>query len=124
MFVSSVFGTIPAPGISVYSASKAFISYLAHGLSYELRMMSHKIDVLSYEAGRVSTKLIGQAEGGSVISTQKAVSSSLRDLGKEVRTSGALIHEVMYNVCHALPSEKFASMTYQHAVEDLKKARG
>jgi short-subunit dehydrogenase len=92
LITSSAFGTFVCPGISAYNASKAFVTYLGQGLNFELR---EKIDVLSYEAGRVGTKLIGQKPKGTIITVENAVKSSLRDLGYESRTNGAFIHEVV-----------------------------
>ncbi len=43
--VSSGLGSMPVPGILTYSCAKAFSSYLAEGLNYELK---DKIDVISF----------------------------------------------------------------------------
>ena len=40
--------------MSLYSASKIFVTYLAQALSYEL---GDNIDVFSYEPGYVETKM-------------------------------------------------------------------
>jgi hypothetical protein len=60
-------------------------------LNYELK---DKIDVLAYEAGEVSTNFLRRKPSRSVITTDIATRSSLRDIGKESKTSGALIHEL------------------------------
>jgi short-subunit dehydrogenase len=44
----------PFPMISLYAASKVFVTYLAQALSYEL---SDKVDVFSYEPGYVETNM-------------------------------------------------------------------
>ena len=43
-------------GILAYSSSKAFCTNLAEGLNFELK--NKGIDVISYQAGPVATKLI------------------------------------------------------------------
>ena len=47
------------PIVCLHSASKAFDSYLAESLNYELR---GKVDVLSYQAGETITKMLGRFE--------------------------------------------------------------
>ena len=54
---SSVCGQIPFPGNAVYSATKAFVTFMGQSLNYELK---DRIDVLSYAPAAVSTKLIGK----------------------------------------------------------------
>ena len=57
LVTSSGLGSLPFPNMLTYSASKSFASFLAEGLNYELK---HKgIDVISYQAGMVKTKLLG-----------------------------------------------------------------
>jgi 17beta-estradiol 17-dehydrogenase / very-long-chain 3-oxoacyl-CoA reductase len=45
IYVSSIVAAIPAPGHSLYAATKSFVSYLGMGLNYELR---DKVDVLAF----------------------------------------------------------------------------
>jgi short-subunit dehydrogenase len=57
LVTSSGLGSIPFPNMLTYSASKSFASFLAEGLNYELK--DRGIDVISYQAGMVKTKLLG-----------------------------------------------------------------
>ena len=52
--VSSGLGARPIPGFLGYSASKSLVSLIAEGLNYELQ---GKVDVMSYQAGEVRTKM-------------------------------------------------------------------
>ena len=54
---SSGLGAIPVSGTVTYSATKSFASFVAEGLNYEL---AGKIDVLSYQAGEVTTKMLNR----------------------------------------------------------------
>lgn len=60
IFTSSGLASFPASGFITYSSSKALVTYIAQGMNYELR---DKIDVMSFEAGETSTKLLGKRKG-------------------------------------------------------------
>jgi short-subunit dehydrogenase len=55
VFTSSVSGLMPMPGLSTYSATKAFIRYMSESLKVELK---NRIDVLNYAPGHVDTKML------------------------------------------------------------------
>ncbi len=57
LITSSGLGCKPVSGIITYSATKSFVSFIAQGLDYELK---EKIDFTTYEAGEVTTKLLGR----------------------------------------------------------------
>ena len=57
--VSSGLGSKPIPGFLGYSATKSLVSYLAEGLNYELE---GKVDVMSYQAGEVKTKMMAHVK--------------------------------------------------------------
>ncbi len=86
---SSGLAHMPMPGCLTYSASKIFADYLAQGLNYELK---GKVDVLSWQCGEVSTKMLRKPAGGRVVTTEVAVKGMLRDLGKESLTYGCTTH--------------------------------
>jgi short-subunit dehydrogenase len=56
IFMSSSMVVSPQSGHSLYCASKVFSQFLSRALSHEAR---EKIDVLSYDANLISTKMVG-----------------------------------------------------------------
>ena len=104
MITSSGLGSMPASGLLTYSCSKAFASYLAMGLNYELK---DKIDVMTYEAGEVSTKLLRKKPSMFIATTDVASRYSLRDLGSESKTYGTFIHDVLMGVSNLIPLRVF-----------------
>ena len=92
MITSSGLGSFPAPGIIPYSISKACASFLGQALAFEVK---DKIDVMSYECGETSTKLLAKKPSWSVITVDKAVKGCLNDLGHTGLTYGNIIHELI-----------------------------
>ena len=60
VFTSSGLGARPIAGMLTYSSSKAFVSHFAQGHSFELE---GQVDVMSYDAGEVLTKLLPSKKG-------------------------------------------------------------
>lgn len=110
VILSSGLGSLPVPGVISYSAAKAFSSYLGQALNIEL---SSKIDVISFECGEVSTKLLGSRKGPSVIKPPQATSGCLRDLGSGGVTNGAFRHEFFMSI--------MPSFVMQYAVNAASK---
>lgn len=61
-------------------------------MSYELR---NQIDVLSFECGEVSTKLLRKKASMTILTEYPVVNACLRDLGSESLTYGAARHEMI-----------------------------
>jgi 17beta-estradiol 17-dehydrogenase / very-long-chain 3-oxoacyl-CoA reductase len=76
--VSSIVALRPYPVLSLYSSTKAFNYYLTAGLAHELK---EKIDVLSYLAGPLRTRMLLNQNAPLVIDTDTAVDECLKDLG-------------------------------------------
>ena len=55
MITSSGLGNYAFPGTAMYSASKAFATFVASALNFELK---EHVDVIAYLAGEVSTKML------------------------------------------------------------------
>jgi short-subunit dehydrogenase len=55
LVTTSGLGLFPCAGMLAYSSCKSFANNLAEGLNFELK---DKIDVISYQAGMVNTKLL------------------------------------------------------------------
>ena len=91
---STICSAIPFPGLLIYSSTKRFVTHLAQGLNFEL---SDNVDVMSFNPGEVTTKLVMKDESeakGTLITVEKATSSCFRDLGYTDMTNGALVHEM------------------------------
>jgi len=87
MNISSVAGEYPCPGMSVYGASKAFLTSLSRGLNTELA--SRGIDVLVSCPGMVATEFANRAakktvmaSGGPVLSSRFAAEQIWRQIEK------------------------------------------
>lgn len=97
MITSSGLGNQPVAGVITYSASKAFASFIGEGLNFELK---DKVDVMSYQAGTMDTNLLKEGEfkdkklPPGTIKPELAAEMSLRDLGHESMTIGAMSHEL------------------------------
>ena len=77
---------MPASGMTAYSCTKQFASFLAEGLKYEL---SGKVDCLALEPAQVATKMLGEEANGMDIQTPQAVVKAMfKDLGRQARTYG------------------------------------
>jgi len=99
---SSGLGGRPVAGTITYSAAKAFSSFLAQGLSYELE--EQNVDVLSWECGPTQTKMMRGRKGAKLLSPEAAVKGMLRDLGKERLTYGVLKNDRSSSLFMAMPS--------------------
>jgi len=87
--MSSGLGESPICG--THSACKAFSSFIAESLNFELK---GRIDVLSYMAGETTTRMLGRnTTDCHTISAERAVECCFRDLGSMPMTKGALRHE-------------------------------
>eukprot|EP00347_Sterkiella_histriomuscorum_P006094 403354090 len=96
LFNTSVQAVTQMAGTATYGATKVFLDYLSKALSHENR---HKMDVLSFQCGLVSTNFIGkQSKTLTVITPQQAAYCALRDLGFEFQTNGHWIHEIHFHV--------------------------
>jgi short-subunit dehydrogenase len=98
---SSGLGSAPIPGCVDYSCSKSFASYLAEGLNYELK---GKVDCMSWQSGKVATKMNGsEADGSHCVTRTVAVNGMFKDLGKESLTYGCLPHAKSMFIIGCLP---------------------
>jgi len=92
VIVSSGLGCKPIAGITTYSCTKSFVSFLSQGLNFECK--SDKVDVMGYEACEVKTNLLQNESSVIVtISPERAVSSSFKAMGLYPITRGAVRHE-------------------------------
>ena len=85
-------GKYVMPGNTTYSATKTFATFIAEGLNYELQ---GRVDVMSYAAGQVATKLLGKTKSDfATIYSDRAAQVCFRDLGNESWTRGSKKHEL------------------------------
>mmetsp|Transcript_6368 Transcript_6368/g.8259 ORF Transcript_6368/g.8259 Transcript_6368/m.8259 type:complete len:151 (-) Transcript_6368:148-600(-) len=91
LVTSSGMGSQPVSGIVAYTASKAFSTWFASALHFEVK---DKIDVMAWECGEVATNLRPvPANNANVLTVDAATKGALRDLGKEHVTCGDFRHE-------------------------------
>ncbi|MBQ6014790.1 MAG: SDR family NAD(P)-dependent oxidoreductase [Bacteroidales bacterium] len=98
LIMSSMTADIPAPGIAVYSASKAYLKSFGLGLSYELA--PYEVTVTTILPAAVDTGLYNLSPRmrktgrrlGLVLSPEKLVRKALRAMfhGRRIRRPGAL----------------------------------
>lgn len=111
LIMSSMTADIPAPGITVYSASKAYLKSFGLGLSYELA--PYGVSVTTICPAAVDTGLYRLSDRirrtgrrmGLVLSPEKLVRKALRAMfhGRRIRRPGALNHTIPFLV-RLLPS--------------------
>ena len=55
IFVTGMHAQVPIAGLSTYSATKAYLDFLAKALAYEQR---NAMDVMTFQCGMIHTKMI------------------------------------------------------------------
>ena len=110
LVTSSMAAKRPMPGMTTYSASKSFCSFVAEGLSWEVQ---EKIDVIAFEPAGVSTKMLKKKAGGMVLSEEEAVVGALADLGHERRSSGGFVHDFMSFAGSYVPNWTISAMMFK-----------
>jgi len=116
---SSGLGHQPVSGNAAYSAAKAFSSWFAQALHFEVK---DKIDVMSWECGEVSTKMRNApANGTSILTTDQAINGALRDIGKEYMTMGAFRHGFMHSLFLWMPVTARNMMMYKVSIMVYKR---
>ena len=100
VFVSSISADTNMPGLTLYSASKVFTSYMGEALAYEFK---DTVDVISFRPASVDTNMNPNQKRGvktsdlnpDYISPQRAAFCCFRDLGhNRGATYGDAIHEL------------------------------
>jgi short-subunit dehydrogenase len=91
MTTGSMAGLFPVVGALTYSCTKSFVEFLATGLNYELK---DRIDVMNYSSGFVRTNMNPfSPDDFHTCTPQKAVKSSIAEIGYEHTTWGPFCHE-------------------------------
>jgi 17beta-estradiol 17-dehydrogenase / very-long-chain 3-oxoacyl-CoA reductase len=100
VFVSSISADCDMPGLTLYSGSKVFTSYMGEALAYEFK---DTVDVISFRPASVNTNMNPNKERGvrteklrhDYISPERAAICCFRDLGySRGATYGDAIHEL------------------------------
>lgn len=89
---ASASGRIPAPLLTVYSASKAYVDFFSRGLNTEYK--SKGIIVQSLCPYFVSTKLSALRKNFMTPGPSEYVSSALSTIGSQPVTNGCLVHNL------------------------------
>ena len=101
IITSSGLGARPISGTMVYSAAKSFSSFLGEAISFECK---GRIDVMTYQAGEVATKLLKKTKTDSRnITPEMASRCCLRDVGYQAMSRGSLRHEFSMLFIDRLP---------------------
>lgn len=101
LFTCSGAGLIPMPGLATYSATKAFVTFLAQGLNCELK---GKIDVLAFTCGLTDTNMTqDQAKSWRMVDTKTACRGALRDLADRDKSFGAFKHDLFGSLMYEMP---------------------
>lgn len=104
IFVGSIVGSIPNPGMALYSASKAFSNILGSALWYDQK--KNNVDILTVAPGGTKTEFHRKAhikEGPLIISPVHVVNTAFRALGKKPFVVDGLINKIMYIIGRVLP---------------------
>lgn len=104
IFVSSI-ASRPVPFLSVYAASKAFVSSLATSLKYEL--CKTRIDVLVLEPGFVETEMLDRYDMNKRLNgmnSELVVETSLRKLGKHLVVTPGIFNFIFKKMVDLFPS--------------------
>ncbi|NXE10018.1 HSDL1 protein, partial [Lophotis ruficrista] len=104
--VSSITGCQPAPMLTVYGASKAYLDYFSRALHYEYAPKG--IFIQSLIPSVISTKMVtcsSTASKRSFIfpSAEEYASHAVTTLGLSTRTTGYWKHEIMFTLIELLP---------------------
>lgn len=89
---SSGLANFAIPGIISYNSTKILVSRFCEATAEEVR--SKGIEVMSYEAGQIVTKL-NPRTGFSNLTTKTAVSHCFTKIGYETRADGHWLHELL-----------------------------
>lgn len=102
----AAFMTLPG-GLSIYGATKAFVTYMAEGLSFE---EENTIDVISYNPGGVLTNMLKKSappeglKSRFTVTPEQSTAALLRDLGRDRVSIGCARHELMGTILSKLPT--------------------
>ncbi|KAF6213580.1 hypothetical protein GE061_011301 [Apolygus lucorum] len=101
--VSSMLSEIPAPFISLYGGTKAFLSKFSTDLALEVER--HGVRVHLLRTGMVATKLLKIRETSWILpSPETYVKSALTDIAavKSVDSTGYIAHTITHNILKAM----------------------
>lgn len=120
VITSSGLGSIPIAGWAAYSSAKSFASFLGQCLNFELE---GKIDVMSYQAGEVATKLLGKFKTDMrTITPDTAAKSCLRDLGIHPLSNGSGKHEVAMYFLGLPPLRYIQNIMFKKSLKSMQRA--
>ena len=88
--ISSVACISPTPCYGVYPSTKAFLTFLSHGLS--MLYKKEKVDVLNVIPGFVTTKMTENKTGPDTCSPKECVRNSLASLGYDFEVAPFWAH--------------------------------
>ncbi|XP_009645905.1 very-long-chain 3-oxoacyl-CoA reductase [Egretta garzetta] len=114
--ISSIAGIIPAPMMTLYSGTKAFVDYFSQGLHAEYK--SKGIIVQSVLPSYVATKMAKiRKPTFSTPSPETYVRAALGTVGLKSRTNGYLVHELLIWLLSFLPTSVVVNISLKRHKE-------
>lgn len=105
--VGSVYGSVPAPLLAVYSGTKAYVEGFSRALAAEVA--SRQVSVQCVTPGMVATKMTRTAPSRTVPGPSCIARASLARLGKELVLSPFWFHAVTQTVLQRIPAGRRAA---------------
>ncbi len=124
IFLGSVVSFISVPFMTTYSATKAFNTFLADGLWYELKKFN--VDVLSVNPGGTDTEFqrISKISGGPFVrKPEDVVVTALKTLGKKVAVIDGLMNKLNVFISKFLPRKLVLSLSGKVSEKLLKTGK-
>jgi len=118
--ISSIFGQRPTPGVSIYSASKAFIKSFSLCLGFELKDYKH-IDILCVCPFWVRTGMVRLKKSFFVLEPEDVVYSSLWKIGIIKLTYGNWRHSLLGICFNIIPKRLYGNYFYKYYCELYKR---
>ena len=96
--ISSLACVCPLPYFSVYPSTKAFLTFLSHGLNMLYR--KEEVDVLNVVPGYVNSNMTVGISGPTVCTAKECVKNSLASLGYDFEVAPFYAHVIIAQIFH------------------------
>jgi len=121
IFIGSISGLFPAPLLAVYSASKAYVDFLARCLSEEYK--SSGIFIQCTAPALVATKMSKVRRPKLAIpSATTFAKSAVSTIGHDHAGTGYWFHDIQNGILQSLPESQSLSYLYKQHVDIRRRA--